>query len=413
MKALIVEPSRLVSMMLGNVMRQHGVEPIATRTAEDALAKLASEKFDLLCFAYVLGDTDGIAFISKARQRGLVGDRPAIMFSGTHDKDHVDQALRAGVTECFSKHQLGELEGFIARFAASRGRQMAGRALLVEDSATAAAFCRKVLGNMGLVVDECRSAEEALDKFATNIYDVVLTDYLLSGTATGLAVVRAIRDTPGRKAQTPILVMSALDDTARRIEILRNGANDFVNKPVLAEELEVRVFNLVTLRHLMHRLEVQHEVMRDMALHDQLTSLYNRNYLQERLPSLIAKARGLRRPLAIAVIDIDHFKKINDTHGHAVGDIVLARVAEAMQEKQGHRTLLARFGGEEFVAVMLETPLDGAAGQAEQLRGHIALLKPNGLAVTVSIGVSELEPDESFDGLFRRADAAVYRAKEN
>lgn len=411
MKALIVEPSRLIAMMLGNVMEKHAIESVVMRSAGEALEAMAHKKFDLICFAYVLSDMDGIEFIRVAKERDLLGNRPVLMFAATHDKERIDQALHAGVTECFSKHQMKELDKFIGRFTAASKLKISGRVLMVEDSATAALFCLKALVHIGLEVDHVKSAEEAIAKFGANKYDLVLTDYVLSGMETGMAVIRAIREANGRKADTPILAMSGLKDAARRVEILRSGANDFVGKPIVAEELEVRVYNLIMLQRLMQRLEKQHETMRDIAIHDPLTALYNRNYLHERLPDLIATAQAEAHPFAIAIVDIDHFKLINDTHGHAIGDQVLMRIANAMQSMESKKTFLARFGGEEFIAVLINISQNDAVAWAEALRRHIAELYPNGLKVTASFGVAELGPQETFETLFSRADQAVYRAK--
>lgn len=411
MKALIVEPSRFIAMMLSNVMNKHGVEVVAARTGGEALTKLRKQKFDLLCFAYVLGDMDGIKFIDAAHAQGFSDKNPALMFAATHDNASIHRASTAGVTECFSKHQLKELDKFVERFTAGDVLKVSGRVLLVEDSATAALFCMRTLTKMGLEVDACKSAEEALELLSKNVYDLVLTDYMLAGTQTGLAVIRGIRETRGRKSRTPILAMSALKDTARRIEILRSGANDFVGKPVIAEELEVRCHNLLNLQRFMQRLEMQNELMKDMATHDQLTSLYNRHFLHERLPELIDKAHKQQQPLSIAIIDIDHFKRVNDTHGHSTGDIVLSAVAETMQAAADGEKLCARFGGEEFVAVMPQTELAAAMLWADNLREAVARSNPAGIPVTISLGVASLQPAESFDTLFKRADEAVYRAK--
>lgn len=411
MQALIVEPSRLVAMMLTNTMGQHGVDTLTVKTGSQALEKLQRQPYDLLCVAYVLGDMDGIDLVQQVRDRNLLGDRPVLMFSATHDKESIERALHAGVTECFSKHQMKELDKFVARYAAGNTRRVSGRVLLIEDSATAALFCMHVLSHMGLEVDHCKTASEALGYFAKRAYDLVLVDYMLAGTETGVTVIRSVRAMRGRKSRTPILAMSAFKDTSRRIEVLRSGANDFVGKPVVSEELEVRIFNLITLQKLVQQLETQHEMMRDMATHDQLTSLYNRYYLHERLPALVSKAEAGGSPLSVAIVDIDHFKRVNDTHGHAMGDRVLAAIAKAMQSEAHSETLLARFGGEEFVAVLPGMSLEDAYEWAEKLRQRVAALRPASIGVTVSLGVATLKPGEDFDALFRRADEAVYRAK--
>jgi len=411
-KALIVDPSRFVVFMLSGVCERHNVACVAVRSGGEALAVMRQMPFDLLSFAYELGDMNGIEFYQQVAQSGLHRRRPAVMFAATHDRAVIERALLAGVTECFSKHQLAEFEKFVAHLS-SHGAElrMNGQVLLVEDSATAALQCLKILAGMGLIVEHYKSAEEALQRFANHVFDLVLTDYLLAGTGTGLSVIRGVRASGGRKGRVPILAMSSFADATRRIEILRSGANDFIGKPLIAEELRLRIYNLLNTQRLMRQLEMQHEMMKELALHDPLTSLYNRHYLHQRLPELIDKARAAGRPFSLVIVDVDHFKKINDSHGHAAGDLVLVQIAEALLDEAGAHDLLARFGGEEFIVVMPGYTLAEAVAKAERLRAHIAALAPNGITVTASFGVATLAEGEDYEGLFRRADGAVYRAK--
>lgn len=412
MKALVVEPSRLVVLMLGAMFGKHGIEMVQVKTATEAFASLAHHRIDLLCFAYELADMSGIEFFTTARARGLIKHQPALLFASTHQKEVVVRALEAGVTECFAKNKLGQLDDFIGQFARSSHVRLTGSVLLVEDSATAALFCRQVLERMGLRVEHCTSAEQATVLFDTRHYDLVITDYVLDGSESGLSLIRAVRGNRSKKSQTPILAMSALNDVTRKVEVLRNGANDFVAKPVLAEEFEVRVANLLTMRRLVRRLESQHEMMLEMVMHDQLTSLFNRHYLQERLPAIFKEAQDKARPVSLLIVDIDYFKRINDSHGHKLGDQVLELVAELLQRQVHGREIAARVGGEEFVLILPGSDLNEAVSRAESLRRDCEVLEPAGLAVTVSIGIAERQVDEDYESLFKRADRAVYRAKE-
>jgi two-component system cell cycle response regulator len=412
MKALIVEPSRLVALMLTSMFGKHGIEVVEVRTGAGALEALGRQRFDILCFAYELADMTGIDLFVTAKARGFAHHQPALLFASTHDKRVVDHALEAGVTECFSKKQMTRLDTFVERFAKGGRAHIAGTVLLVEDSATAALFCRQMLERLGLKVEHCKSAERAIELFATHHFDLVITDYVLAGTETGLSVINAVRASTGKKNLTPILAMSALVDTARKVEILRNGANDFAQKPVVAEELEMRVVNLMTMRALVKRLESQHEALQEMAMHDQLTGLFNRYYLQERLPTVFRDGQKKGQAVALLMCDIDHFKLINDSHGHKMGDQVLEAVAAVLQHTAQSHAIAARVGGEEFVVVLPGYALDMAREEAEKLRAAVAALAPAGIAVTVSVGLAERRPDESYEDLFKRADAAVYRAKE-
>jgi len=411
MHALIVDTSRTVVFTLSALLGEYGIEARTARSGREALGILESEPVDLLFFGYQLGDMDGIDLFVTAKARKLLHHQPGLMFTASYCKEVADRALEAGVTECFSKRNLAQLEQFVQKFANGHRVRMHGSVLLVEDSLSAVAYYRQVLEHQGLRIDHCQSAEEAIERFAAQHYDLVMTDYMLAGTKTGFAVIRAVRESPGKKALTPILAISALDDTARRVEILRNGANDFIGKPVVAEELEVRISNLLNMQKLMRRLESQHQAMKDLAMRDQLTSLCNRYHLSEELPGLIADAQDEGQPLALMVVDIDHFKQINDSHGHKSGDQVLEQVAKILDGICRRDDLVARVGSEEFVAVLPGAGLAEAVIRAETTRGKIEALMPEGIPVTASVGVAVLGGGETYDDLFRRADDAMYRAK--
>lgn len=410
MNVLIVDPSRTVTGTLSTLFAKHGFEPRVAKLGAEALEILGHEAVDLLCFAYELGDMDGIGLFTTAKARKLLHDQPGLMFTASTDKQLIKRALDAGVTECFQKRHPEQLEQFVENFAASNRRRFHGCALLVEDSMTAL-YYRQVLEQLGLKVEVCASAEEAIKRFAARHYDLVVTDYMLSGIGTGFSVIRAVRETSGKKSQTPILAISSFDNNARKVEMLRIGANDFVAKPVLAEELEVRVGNLLTMHKMLHRLESQHETMKNLAMRDPLTSLCNRYHLNEVMPGLIADAHADASPLSLMVLDIDHFKLINDARGHKAGDQALEQIAHTLQGLFRSDDLVARVGGEEFVAVLPGVGLADAVTRAETVRTRIEALMPDGIKTTVSIGVAALASGEGYDELFQRADNVLYRAK--
>lgn len=411
MNVLIVDPSRTVTYTLSTLFAKHGFEPRVAKLGHEALDILECGPVDLLCFAYELGDMDGIELFVTAKARKLLHHQPGVMFTSSLHKQVINRALDAGVTECFQKRRPEQLEQFIENFAASNRLRINGCVLLVEDSASAVLYYRQILEHLGLKVDVCASAEEAIKRFAGKHYDLVVTDYVLSGVGTGFSVIRAVRESVGKKSVTPILAISSFNDTARKVEVLRNGANDFVAKPVVAEELEVRVSNLLKIQKMMQRLESQHDAMKNLAMRDPLTSLCNRYHLNEVMPGLIADAFDDGRSLSLMVIDIDHFKQINDTRGHKVGDQVLEQVARTLHGLCRSNDLVARVGGEEFVAVLPGIDLTDAVVRAETARTRMETLMPGGIRTTISIGIAALANGEGYDELFHRADGAMYRAK--
>ncbi len=413
MNVLIVEPSRTVTSILTSLFGKYGLDTRVAKNGQHGMEMLEEMQSDLLCFAYELGDMDGVDFFTAAKSRKLVHHQPGLMFSATQRKTVINRALMAGVTECFSKRNLDQLEHFIEQFAMSNRSRISGRVLLVEDSPSAVLFYRQILERMGLQIVPSRSAEEAIEIIKSENFDLVLTDYVLAGSMSGYAVIRAIREQEGKRSLTPILVISSFDDMARKVEILRNGANDFVGKPVVAEELEVRVFNLIKSHKLLNRLEQQHTVMKDIATRDTLTGLYNRYHLNEISPGLIADALESGEKLSLIVLDADRFKKINDTFGHKTGDQVLQQIARRLQKICRADDLVARVGGEEFIVILPGMQISEAEVRAELIRKQLEDLKPCGIRVTASIGVAELASTENYDELFQRADRAMYDAKTN
>lgn len=411
LKALLIDPSRFQRSVIASVFVRRNVEVDAVESAAAGLKALTEGRYDILCFSLELGDMRGPAFYREALRRKLARNIPALMLAGTPDKVVFDDAIAAGVTDCFCKADLDDLERHVEQWEKRATRRMSGRVLLVEDSDVAANFCTEVMEGLGLSVTRFCTAEEAILSLAQEDYKIIVTDFVLEGLQTGLSVIRAARGQPGRKGELPILALSSIDSVARRVDILRAGANDFVTKPVVAEELAARLGNLLMLRELFDQLESQHALVREMALRDGLTSLHNRHHLMAEMPKLMqdAEARGL--PLSVVVVDVDHFKKINDRHGHVRGDEVLVAVADVLRGVVRGQQLLVRYGGEEFVLVLPGTTTLQAGLGAERLREKIAAANPSGVPVTASFGIATLHSGESFDQLFSRADAALYEAK--
>ncbi|GEJ59327.1 GGDEF domain-containing protein [Anaeromyxobacter diazotrophicus] len=170
--------------------------------------------------------------------------------------------------------------------------------------------------------------------------------------------------------------------------------------------------------------EYQHKLAQG-ALHEPLTGLYNRRHFMERLSAELSSAQRHARPLALLLVDIDHFKRVNDAHGHAAGDEVLKAVANVLQGAVRKEDVLARFGGEEFVVLSRETPLSGAKTLAERIRRAVerARLRLEGkekdvavtvsVGVTVSFGLTKFEPGRTEQQLLAAVERALHRAKQN
>lgn len=183
---------------------------------------------------------------------------------------------------------------------------------------------------------------------------------------------------------------------------------------MLEDKVHARVGNLVMNKQLLERVEEQRRHLYELAITDQLTGLYNRNSLSEFAEAKIAEANRHDFPLSVVVIDIDHFKQINDRYGHLVGDEVLAAAGEVLQRNVRSEDVAVRFGGEELLLLLTHCTALDARTQAERLRREVAALECGpGVPITASLGIASRPAGQTvdFEALVRAADGAVYEAK--
>jgi diguanylate cyclase (GGDEF)-like protein len=415
MKALIVQDSKNYQQLVENILNDLGLATRCVRKGGEALKWAENDSFDLICLDVELSDMNGFELCRQLREKQSTSLVPVIIMAEEEDNVTLKQGYKAGVTEIFRKSTARELQHLMTEFVGRMRRIFRGRVLYVEDSATVAQLTMHILNSEQLDVTHFTTAEAALTSFQQEDYDLVITDMLLEGEQTGMGFVRAIRSMSGDKSRVPVLVVSGEEDKARSIEVLRQGANDFINKPIVKEELIVRIGNLITGKHLFDQVTAQEEELRRMAMTDQLTGLYNRHYLHETAVKYISIAYRKSQALSLLILDIDHFKAINDEHGHYIGDCVLKDIGRLLKQVCRVGDLVARFGGEEFIMILQDCDLEIAMQKAEEIRSQVEELHPAELTTTVSIGVATLpiEQQISYEDLFKRADKAVYKAKDN
>ncbi len=282
--------------------------------------------------------------------------------------------------------------------------------LIVDDEETNLYALRLILESKGYRCLEAAGGLEAIEAAAASNPEVILLDIQMPDM-DGYEVCRRLK-ADERTSSIPIVFLTARyrdhDEIARGLEA---GAHDYVTKPFSAPELLARIGVMVRIQ----RAEAE---ARKASLTDSLTGLYNRRFLHQRLEEEMARSRRHDTPLACVMLDIDHFKAINDTRGHAVGDAVLREVASILRRHIRKSDIAVRYGGEEFVLVLFSNGADGARLVAERIRAdvesHTFGSDGNSVQVTISIGVCAF-PEESIgtaDDLMRRADSALYQAKE-
>lgn len=421
---LIVEPSKLFQCMIGEILTQENLTADYCKSAEQALELSQEHEYLLIFIGNELIDSNGIILAQKLRalpQDDKKAISTAIILLVTEcNKNLLKKALRSGITEVVERHHLNEIHIYLNHLTQNKQKldNKNTYILSVEDSISIGQLTEVHLTDSWFNVKTVRSAEAALKCIQKEQFDIIILDILLLGIMTGIHLIRKVRGMGGYFVDLPILAISGLENSELKIEALRAGANDFINKPVNFTELEVRVGNLVKINRLFQQLKVKEAQLLSIALTDPLTQLYNRHFLNEIGMKRISEAQRHGQSISLLVIDIDHFKLVNDNYGHIIGDLVLQKVANLFKNECRNEDFALRFGGEEFVLVLPHSNTQDAVKKAEDIKNKVAALKPEGLNVTVSIGVSGIDKAQqaqkfSFSVLFNAADTAVYQAKEN
>ncbi len=288
---------------------------------------------------------------------------------------------------------------------------------MVEDSRVSLEVYAQRLEKRGYQVATAISAEEARTELEHGVPDLILLDVFMP-KVSGFEFVRELRGDP-KTSRVPIILISALSDTQHIVEGLELGANDYVTKPIVMPILTARMEALLRSSELVRRLEVQTELLSKLAAFDDLTGVYNRRSMFHHLEAELSRCRRYGRSLGILMVDIDHFKRVNDEHGHLVGDQALRWVATTLQNELRSMDFLCRYGGEEFCAILPETNRPGVARAGERLRSAIerTLFAQDDvkLSLSISLGGASWAAEESNDipDLLARADAALLEAKRN
>ncbi|WP_426957149.1 PleD family two-component system response regulator [Muricoccus radiodurans] len=290
-------------------------------------------------------------------------------------------------------------------------RSVAGAcALVATEDDEEAVLLTDILAQDGIRVVRAPDVNIAWEKLSHGDFDLALLSLWLDD-GEGLRLASRMR-AQATMREVPVLLVA---DADQRNQVLRGfdlGANDHVLRPVDPNELRARARNQVRRKRYQERLRADLQRSLEMAVTDSLTGLRNRRYVIRHLDGLLRNGGA-----TLLLIDVDRFKSVNDTYGHAVGDVVLQEVADRLRSHLRAVDVVARFGGEEFVVAMAPQPAEDAALVAERLRVAIAgtpvRMAERALPVTISIGVAVAQPESSVDQLTGAADAALYRAKAN
>ena len=332
---------------------------------------------------------------------------PTIVFTASFDMDMRNRIMERSIVDYVLKDNEFALDNLVSTVRRAISNRST-RVLVVDDIPSARRVLVELLEAQQFKVAEAGTGVEALavlDEYGD--IEVVVTDHHMPDM-DGYELTRRIRHRYGSDRMRVIGVSSSADRLLSAT-FLKAGASDFIYRPFVAEELQCRIaLNVETLMQL--------KQLRAAAASDYLTGLYNRRYFYDHGPRIVNECLRHHRPTSVAILDIDHFKHLNDTYGHEIGDQVLKAVAGRLHSLfEGSENLLSRLGGEEFAILFTEMDSRAATAVCDEVRVNLSNLKVNAddeeLSVTVSIGVAEIAGYEAFENYLNAADQFLYMAK--
>ena len=292
--------------------------------------------------------------------------------------------------------------------------------IVADDEPVNRGLIQRRLEREGYHVVTAQNGQEALEKTRELLPDLVILDIMMP-VMDGLEACELLKENAATR-DIPVIFLSARDETEVKVRGLTLGANDYISKPFKAEELIARVDVAIRLKRERDQLrlsaeeaEIRAEMAQERAMTDALTGLLNRYGLQRILTHEHAEALRYKRPLSCLIIDLDNFKEINDTYGHAAGDAALQQFASILTEVVRGSDMVCRYGGEEFLVLLPDTNLDGAAALGEKIRlaasSRLFGDSDDHFRLTLSAGAATLVGHESGNDMIARADMALYHAK--
>jgi diguanylate cyclase (GGDEF)-like protein len=285
-----------------------------------------------------------------------------------------------------------------------RATSMKSKILLVEDDKTTLAFIRAKLVKEGFEVKSAENGQNAIDLMAGYTPDLIISDIIMP-VMDGMEFRNSLRENQ-KFNLIPFVFISAKDELDDKILGFEIGADYYLTKPFEENEL-IAIIN--------SRIEKSRE-FNNLIYHDKLTGLLNRGGIDKRIEEEIHRGKRYNNSFSIAMMDIDHFKKVNDTYGHQAGDLVLKNVSEHIAKTIRDSDYAGRYGGEEFLIVMPYTDKENAFIAAERIRGSLADMgiKNTGIKITISGGIASYPEDGDVYGeIVSSADSALYSAKNN
>ena len=419
-------------------------EVITATSGQEALDKVESENPDIVLLDIMMPGMDGFEVCKRIKDNPDHAHIPVVMVTALTDVQDKVRGLEVGADDFLSK-PINDI-ALMARVRSLARLKMAldewrirenaaiqfgvtsektnlmnepvegARVLLIENKEFERKKITEALSKDFNIVMSVENGMKAMELTAVHDFDILMVSLNLEDE-DGLRLCSHLRSNE-RTRSVPIVMIAEEDDMERVAHGLEIGAHDYILRPLEKNELLARVRTQIRRKRFQERLRSTYEISLSLALTDSLTGLYNRRYLEVHLEKLIENNAKSNKALGVIMLDIDHFKAVNDTHGHKVGDEVLKIFADRMKDNLRSFDLVARLGGEEFVAILPDVSPERAYMVAERLRCAISdeaipcSVEGGSLAITTSVGGAIINNGgHEISAILERADKCLYDAK--
>ena len=405
-KILIVEDNKALAKLIAKKMEDNiEMQVDVAHSLAEAQAFLTKAKdYFITLLDLNLPDAPNGEVVDFVASKGL----PIIVLTGSMDDKTRETFMDKDIVDYVYKGNMSDVN-YIFHMIDRLKNNKQYKVMVVEDVMQTRNDVKKILQNLQFQVFTAAHGEEAMNYFADNPdIKLVVSDYGMP-VKDGLAVLKELREQKD-KNELGVIMMTSANENVSGAVFLKNGANDFIAKPFLKEELICRVNNTIENMENINKIA-------NFANKDFLTGLFNRRYFYDDMQGYLASLEENPMPYAVAVIDVDGLKNINDKYGQDSGDKILKLLAKKLIDDTKSSDIAARFGGGEFCVLLKNVSQEDAVKFFVGLRAAIAAnpinIKNESVKISVSIGVTFGKSDYSVDEILELADEALYRAKEN
>ena len=416
-------------------------EVATAMSGKEALASISASPPDLVLLDVMMPDMDGYEVCHRIKANPALSTIPVVMVTALSNAADRVRGLDAGAEDFLTKPvndlalfarvrslvrlklMMDELRlreetssqlGVLDPATVTEGKGLT-RALVIDDGQIDCEVIKEALTDLAEVTMET-DGDRGMQKAIEGDFDLILVSLHLR-SADGLRLASHLRAT-AQTRNASIVAIVRPGDTAQLVRALEMGVSDYIATPIDRYELSARARTQIRRKRYQDRLRTSYQMSVAMAVTDPLTGLHNRRYFVGHMDNLVGRANAGGRPVSVMMLDIDHFKRVNDTYRHAAGDEVLREFANRLRRGLRGIDLPGRYGGEEFAVAMPDTDRETAQMVAERLRRFIAeepfaVSGGHSLPITASIGVASSTGDNDTSGaMLDRADKALYAAKE-